>query len=114
MLECCKDMKMDLMPKNYSGKWAVGFGIVLFISITIQIVFAAAIGGNPDVIDSNIFLSVLASILSVAFSLAGSASLFMGIYTIVKYKDWKVFKSLAVLYVLAFLMFMLGEFLFPH
>jgi hypothetical protein len=105
---------MNLMPKNYSGKWAVGFGIVLFVSITIQVVFAAAIGGNSNVIDSNIFLSVLAGILSITFSFAGPASLFMGIYTVVKYKDWSVFKSLGIFYAITFIIFMLAEFLFPH
>jgi len=109
-----KYMKIDFIPKTRLGKWSVGIGIALVILTAISLLFAVAIGGNPAVIAGNPLLSILANILSVMFTLAGPVSFLIGIFAIVKYKDWSVCKSLAVLYVLTLLMFLLGEFLFPH
>lgn len=107
-------MKIDFMPKSRSGKWAVGFGIALVALTALSLLFAAAIGGDPAVIANSPLLSILAAALSVMFTLAGPLSFFVGIYTIIKHKEWSIYKPLAVLYVLALLLFMLGEFLFPH
>jgi len=102
------------MPKTRLAKWAVGLGSALVVLTALSLLFAAAIGGDPDVIAGNPLLSVLSVALSVAFSLAGPLSFLVGIFAIVKHKDWSVCLSLAVLYALTFLMFLLGEFLFPH
>lgn len=107
-------MKKDFMPKTFSGKWAVGFAIALVVLTVLSLLFAVAIGGDPAVIADNVLLSILANVLSVMFTLAGPLSFFLGIYTVIKYREWSVWKLLAVLYVITFLMFMLGEFLFPH
>ncbi len=103
-----------LIPKTRLGKWSVGFGIALVVLTALSVLFAVAIGGNPTVIAGNTLLSILSITLSVMVSLVGPLSFFLGIFTIVKHKEWSVCVSLAVLYGLAFLMFMLGEFLFPH
>jgi len=107
-------MQIDFMPKTRLGKWSVGFGIALVVLTALSVLFAFIIGGDPAVIAGNPLLSILANILSVMFTLAGPLSFLAGIFAIAKYKDWPVFKSLAILYVLALLMFLLGEFLFPH
>jgi hypothetical protein len=103
-----------MMPKTRLGKWAVGLGIALVVLTAISLLFAAAIGGDPAVIAGNPLLSILSIILSVMFTLTGPLSFIVGIFTIVKHKEWSVCVPLAVLYVLAALMFVLGEFLFPH
>lgn len=102
------------MPKTLSGKWAVGFGTTLVIVTIISLVFAFAIGGDPAVIANNPLLSIFANILSVIFTLAGPLSFFIGLFTIIKYKDWPLLKTLAILYALTIAMFLLGEFMFPH
>ena len=102
------------MPQSRLGKWSVGFGIALVVSMALSLIFAAAIGGDPTVIAGNPLLSILSATLSVMFTLAGPLSFLVGIFTIVKHKEWSVCVPLAVLYVLAALMFVLGEFLFPH
>jgi len=102
------------MPKTLLGKWAVGLGIALVVLMALELLFAAAIGGDPAVIAGNSLLSILAAVLSIALTLVGPLSFLLGIFTIIKYKEWLVCKSLAVLYVLVFFMFMLGEFIFPH
>ena len=107
-------MKIDFMPQSRLGKWSVGFGIALVVSMALSLIFAAAIGGDPTVIAGNPLLSILSATLSVMFTLAGPLSFLVGIFTIVKHKEWSVCVPLAVLYVLAALMFVLGEFLFPH
>ena len=107
-------MKMDFMPKSHSGKWAVGCGIVFVVSMALSLLTALAIGGDPEVIEGNRLLSILTIALNLVLNLAGLLSLLLGFYTIFKYKEWSVWKPLAVLYGLALLFFLLGEFLFPH
>jgi len=102
------------MPEIRSGKWAVGLGIALVVLTALSLLIAVIIKGDPTVISGNPLLLIFSNVLSVMFSLVGSLSFFVGIFTIVKHKDWSVCKSLAVLYVLAVLLFVLGEFLFPH
>lgn len=97
-----------------SGKWAVGFGMTLVILTALSLLFAAIIGGDSVIIENSPLLSVLATTLSIMFSLAGPLSFLVGIYTVIKYKDWSVGKILAVFYVLTLILFLLGEFLFPH
>jgi len=102
------------MPQSRSGKWSLGFGIALVISMAFSLIFAVVIGGNPAVIEGNSFFSILNVALNLTLNLAGLLSVIVGIYTIIKHKERSVWKPLAVLYFLALLLFMLGEFLFPH
>jgi hypothetical protein len=111
-------MKIDFMPKSRSGKWAVGLGIAFVALIALSVLVAVTIGGNAAniaaVIAANPLLLILNVTLNLALNLAGLLSLVFGIITIIKYKEWSVCKSLAMLYGLALLLFLLGEFLFPH
>lgn len=103
-------MKIDFMPKNRLGKWSVGFGIAFVVLMALSLLVAVAIKGDITATVGN----PLFPILSVALSLAGLLSFFAGIFTIIKYKEWSICKYLAVLYILAALFFLAGEFLFPH
>lgn len=107
-------MKINFIPKTLSGKWAVGFAVALVILTALSLIFAATIGGDPAIIERSPLLTALANVLSIMFSLAGPLSFFVGLYTIIRYKEWSIWKPLVLLYVLTFLLFMLGEFLFPH
>ncbi len=98
------------MPKTRAGKWSVGLGIAFVVLMALSLLAAAVLRGNQTVIVGN----PLVPILSVTLSLAGLLSFLVGIFTIIKHKEWSVCKYLAVLYGLAALMFVLGEFLFPH
>ena len=106
------------MPKTRPGKWAVGFGITFVVLIALSLLFATTIGGSAAnvaaVIAASLLLIILNVTLNLALNLAGLLSLLLGIFAITKYKEWSVCKPLAVLYGLALLMFVLGEFLFPH
>lgn len=106
------------MPQSRSGKWAVMSGIILVVSIALSLIFAAAMGGDAvnvaAVIAASPSLLILNVMLNLTLNLAGLISLIAGIYTITKHKEWSVWKPLTALYGLAVLMFLLGEFLFPH
>jgi hypothetical protein len=107
-------MKINFSPKTYSGKLAVWIGIALVILTLLSLIFAIAIGGDPAVIANSTLLTILANALSIMFTLAGPLSFFVGIYTGVKHKEWSIFKPLLVLYLITFILFLLGEFLFSH
>jgi len=107
-------MKINFMPKTRSGKWAVGFAIASAVLTALSLLFAFVIGGDSAVIADNFLLTILANTLSIMFSFAGPLSFFIGIYTIIKHNERSIWKPLAVLYVLTLIMFLLGEFLFPH
>lgn len=107
-------MKVNLIPGNRLGKWAVGSGVVLVIILVLELIFALAIKGNSAVIEANPLLTILANILSVAFTIAGPLSFITGIIAVVKHREWSVCISLAALYAIAVLLFLSGEFLFPH
>jgi len=110
-------MKIDFMPKTKTGRWSVGFGVAFVVLVALSLLVAIAIGGGAAnitaVIAANSLLSTLIVALNLALNLAGLLSILLGIFTIVKYREWSICKSLAALYGLALLLFVLGEFLFP-
>jgi len=105
---------MIRMPNTKTGKWSVRLGIVFVVSMALSLLAALAIGGDPAVIEGNPLLSILNVALNLTLNLAGLLSFIVGIFAIIKYREWSVCKYLAVLYGLAILMFVLGEFLFQH
>ena len=105
---------MIKMPKSKVGKWSLGLGLAFVVLMALSLLIAFNIGGDPTVIEGNTLFSILVLILNATLNLSGLLSLVLGIFTIIKYKEWSICVSLAVLYVLATLMFVLGEFLFPH
>jgi len=111
-------MKIDFMPKIRLGKWSVGLGIAFVALMALSLLVAVTIGGDAAniaaVVAASSLLSILNVTLNLVLNLAGLLSLLLGIFTIIKYKEWSVFKYLAVLYGLAALMFVFGEFLFSH
>lgn len=108
------NIKIDFKPKTISGKWAVRLGLALVILTALSLIFASAIGGDSAVIEASPMLTVLAGILSILFTLVGPLSFVMGVYTIIKYREWSIWKPLVILYILVLLMFLLGEFLSPY
>ena len=105
---------MIKMPNSKAGKWSVGLGIANVVLTALSLLAAAATGGDSAVIAVSPLLSILSVTLSVMFSLTGPLSFLVGIFAIIKYKEWSVCIYLAVLSGLTLLMFVLGEFLFPH
>ena len=107
-------MNIDFIPESRSGKWSVGFGLTLLISVVLSLIFATAIGGDLTVIAASSILVILNVALNLTLNLAALLSLALGIYTIIKHKEWSVCKPLGLCYALTILMFLIGEFAFPH
>jgi uncharacterized membrane protein YhaH (DUF805 family) len=107
-------MRTKFLPKNRLGRFGVWLGIVLVLLMVLEIIFAISIQGDSTIIESSPVLTILANILSIAVSLIGPLSFIIGIITVIRHKDWLVFKSLAILYFFTILLFLLGEFLFAH
>jgi len=107
-------MSLCFIPKTRLEKWAVGFGVVLVSLMVLELVFAIVIGGDPAVIENSAVLTIFAYALSVGVSVFGPLSFIIGIISFFKHKEWLIIASMAVLYGLTILLFILGELLFPH
>lgn len=108
-------MRLNFVPKTRLGKWSVGLGIAFVALMALSLLVAVAIGGDDAaVVAESPSLSILNVTLNLALNLVGLLSFLLGIFAVIKYKEWSVCKYLAVLYGLALLMFVLGEFLFLH
>jgi hypothetical protein len=105
---------MIKMPDSTAGKWSVGFGVAAVVVTALSVLLAVAIKGDPAVIENSLFLTILSALLSITLTLAAPLSLLVGIFAVARTKEWLVLKYLAVLYGLTLLLFLLGEFLFPH
>ena len=101
---------MPNLPRSTSGKWAVGLGIVFEVAMVISLLIAFAIGGDPNAVAGNPFIAVL----NLTLNLAALLSLVLGVFTMIKHKEWAVAVYLAIAYGIGVIMFLLGEFLFPH
>lgn len=73
-----------------------------------------AVGGQGAVIDKSPYLTMLAAALSIVFTLSGPLSLVFGVIASIKDKEWSVWLPLIMLYGITLLLFLLGEFLYPH
>ncbi|MBF8267967.1 MAG: hypothetical protein HW388_1475 [Dehalococcoidia bacterium] len=103
------------MPRTLAGKWSVGLAIALVALMALSLLIAAVRGWDADDISDNpLVVTLLVVIFSVTPSLAGLLSFLVGVFTIIKYKEWLVCVYLAVLYGLAALMYVVSEFLFSH
>jgi len=107
-------MKINFKAESRAGKWAIGFGFALVVSMVLSVVFALLIGGDSKVVENNIFLSTVAAILSIIFTLSAPLSFFVGVYAIIRHKEWAIIKPLAIFYLATLIMFLIGEFTFPH
>jgi len=106
---------MIKMPNATTGRWSVGFGIAFVALMALSLFFAFIIGGDAThiaaVIAANAFLTILNTALNLTLNLAGLLSLLLGIFTIIKYKEWSICKHLVLLYGFAVLLFVLWLFL---
>ncbi|MEI6267041.1 MAG: hypothetical protein WCP14_04095 [bacterium] len=106
------------IPKSKIGKLAVLFAIIMAASMALSILIVLIIGGGSvhvaKVINDSPILLVLNVILNLSLNLAGLFSLVLGLYSFIRNKEWLVARYLAVLYFFIVILFILGEFLFPH
>lgn len=107
-------MKKIFIPATLAGKWALGLGFAFVIATALSLFFAIAVGGDSALIDASPLLTILATLLSLLFTLSGPLSLIFGVYTLIRYREWLVGQLLAAFYAVTLVLFLFGEFLFPH
>ena len=103
-------MKLHFIPRTLLGKWSIWL-IITFIAlfITFQLLVASGQRGGAT------FFSNLALTLPMLFAgISGISAFFTGIICIIKNKDKSVLVFIATILGFFILLFVSGEFLFPH
>jgi cytochrome bd-type quinol oxidase subunit 2 len=103
------------MPKTKLGKWSIKL-ILVFFTLFILVQIIAAVGRSQGAFDSsslNVF-QLLMPIIIIPAGICGVAACVTGIISIIKSKERSVFVFFSTAIGLFVLLFVLGEFLFPH
>ncbi len=103
-------MKNYFTPKTSSGKWSIGLIIsfLVFMAIFFYIANLGERGGDTFFSNPKLAITILLAAISGIFAF------FIGIYSIVKKKDFSIFVILSTLAGLFVLYWALAEILFPH
>jgi len=108
-------MKLAFFPKTVLGKWSLRSAAVfltLFVFSLVMVGLSQRQEGEEFMMKSAVrFFLIAEGLLAIV---SGLAAFFLGIVSIVKYKERSVLIFLASFVGLLALFFLLGEFLFPH
>ena len=96
-------MRISILPKSPLGKWSVGLGIPTLLLFTYPLL--ARIGRVA---------SFIAAYFNMVLIISGITALIIGLIATIKNKERSILVFLAILLGLFDLIFVLGEFLFPH
>ena len=100
-------MRISILPKSSLGRWSVGLAaafILLFVLFWILIAPARrGVGPAP-----------FAPMAIVAAGISGIAAFVIGLISMIRSKERSILVFLAVVVGLFVLIFLLGEFLYPH
>jgi hypothetical protein len=104
-------MKTSLLPTTALGKWSVGLviSLILFFILSMAIVTLGHQTGGETFID-NLYIAVPMFLAAIS----GIAAFFVGLVSIFKYKEGSVLVIVSSFVGFICLIFILGEFLFPH
>ena len=102
--------KFSLLPNTRLGKWSMNLIIAFFLLFLLfqLLILSGQRGGNT------FFDNLLLSIPWLFMVVCGIASFFTGTISIIKKKERAVFVFLSTALGFFILLFVLGEFLFPH
>lgn len=103
------------MPKTQLGKWSVKL-IALFFVLFVLTQTIAALGRSQGALDSqsiNVY-RILIPVFIIPAGLAAIAAFIVGLMSIIKLKErsWLVYLASVIGFLV--LIFVLGEFIFPH
>lgn len=103
------------MSHTTLGRWSVKL-IIIFIALIILVQIIAAVGRAVGAFDSNSLnvYQILMPVIIIPAGICGVAAFMTGIISITKSKERSVFVFFATAIGLFVLLFVLGEFLFPH
>lgn len=103
------------MPKTVLGKWSLGFAAV-FVVIYLYSVIMTGLSQRhigDDVLMSPVVRPVLISISLIGI-VSGLLAFITGLISYIKYKDKAVLVQAAICIGFFVVIFLVGEFLFPH
>lgn len=108
-------MGINFTPKTNLGKWSVGL-IIAFFLLFILAQIIAAVGRSQGAFDSDSFniYQILIPITIIPAGICGIAAFITSIIGVAKSKENSLLVFLATATGLCILLFLLGEFLFPH
>jgi hypothetical protein len=107
-------MKSSLLPTTTLGKWSIGLVIAAFILFIVFIIEVAAGMRGGDTLDFTNPSDLLPAIPIMLAGLSFISAMVTGIIAIVKSKERSFLVFLATAIGFFVLLFLLGEFLFPH
>lgn len=98
------------MPKTIFGKWSVGLIIAFLLLFGLfQLLVASGQRGG-----ATFFANLILAIPGVLMGASGITAFFTGVIGIMKHKERSILVFIATAIGLFILVFILGEFLFPH
>lgn len=96
-------MRMSILPKSLLGRWSVGLAAANILLNVLFLVLVARGGLGPGPV---------APIANATTGISGIAALVTGLISMIKSKERSILVYLGM--GLLVLLFLLGEFLFPH
>ena len=96
-------MRISIRPKSLLGRWSVGLAAAFILLLVLSGVLTGLGGVGPGPVGP---------IVGVAFGISGIAALVTGLISMIKSKERSILVYLGM--GLLVLVFLLGEFLFPH
>ncbi len=108
-------MKINFIPKTRLGKWSVGFGAV-FVSFMIISPILITLTGRQTNNEAEMNYATRPFLIALGlFAMASGLFTFVaGIISFVKYKERSIFIYITTFFGFLAVIFLLGEFLFPH
>lgn len=103
------------MSQTKLGRWSVWL-IIIFIALFILVQIIAAVGRSLGAFDStslNVY-QILMPIIIIPAGICGIAAFITGMMSIIKSKERSKFVFFTTAIGLFVILFVLGEFLFPH
>ncbi len=105
-------MRISILPKTSLGRWSVGLATAfILLRVLFQTFFA---GGGRNPVPNPSPPSPVIPIAVVAGYVSGIAAFVTGLISIIKSKERSILVFLLVSVGFFVLIFLLGEFLFPH
>ncbi len=105
-------MNISLWPTTKVGKWSVGLCIVFMILMVI--VFMSVIFTPKEELSPNFFEPLCPAVTLLIAGTCGIIASILGVMSIAKNKERSVLVFLATAIGVLALVFIVGEFLFPH
>ncbi len=103
-------MKIKLFPRSKYGKWSIYsiLAFAIFLAVFFLLVESGERGG------ATFFSNLKLTIPFLAAAVLGIAAFFNGLFAVFKTKDHSILVYISIIIGLFVLIFLIGEFTYPH